>query len=191
MHSIRFKITAITVAAILVSILAVFTASFLIIRSETDQNSVGMMNLIDEDTRKSLEKYFQSIEQSVEIAANIAVEDLDSIFLVECGAIRPSGAADTRTAEQRAALDAYLRDYCTRIQAYFSGVADYTQGVTSYYYCIDPEISENEHGFFYKKIGKTGFIEQPPLDAQQLETDEILGASWYETAVRHGRPVWI
>ena len=191
MHSIRFKITAITVAAILVSILAVFTASFLIIRSETDQNSVGMMNLIDEDTRKSLEKYFQSIEQSVEIAANIAVEDLDSVFLVECGAIRPSGAADTRTAEQHASLDAYLRDYCARIQAYFSGVADYTQGVTSYYYCIDPEISQNEHGFFYKKIGKTGFIEQPPLDARQFETDEILGASWYETAVRHGRPVWI
>ena len=57
MHSIRVRITAITIIAILTSILAVFVASFLIIRSETDQNSVGMMNLIDEDTQKSLEKY--------------------------------------------------------------------------------------------------------------------------------------
>ena len=88
MHSIRVRITAITIIAILTSILAVFVASFLIIRSETDQNSVGMMNLIDEDTQKSLEKYFESIEQSVEIAANIAVEDLDSVLLVECGAVR-------------------------------------------------------------------------------------------------------
>ena len=45
MHSIRVRITAITIIAILTSILAVFVASFLIIRSETDQNSVGMMNL--------------------------------------------------------------------------------------------------------------------------------------------------
>ena len=61
MHSIRMQITAITIVAILTSILSVFIASFLIIQSETDRNSVGMMNLIDQDTRKSLEKYFESI----------------------------------------------------------------------------------------------------------------------------------
>ena len=191
MHSIRFKITAITVAAILVSILAVFSASLLIMRSETDRNSVGMLNLIEKDTQKSLEKYFENIEQSVEIAANIAVEDLDSVFLVESGAIRPSGTADTRTDEQRAALDAYLRGYCAKIQAYYSGVADYTQGVTAYYYCIDPAVSRNERGFFYMKIGKTGFIEQTPLDLENLALIERLNGTWYEAAVRCGRPVWI
>ena len=191
MHSIRFKITAITVAAILVSILAVFSASLLILRSETDRNSVGMLNLIEKDTQKSLEKYFENIEQSVEIAANIAVEDLDSVFLVESGAIRPSGTADTRTDEQRAALDAYLRGYCAKIQAYYSGVADYTQGVTAYYYCIDPAVSRNERGFFYMKIGKTGFIEQTPLDLENLAPIERLNGTWYEAAVRCGRPVWI
>ena len=191
MHSIRFKITAITVAAILVSILAVFSASLLILRSETDRNSVGMLNLIEKDTQKSLEKYFENIEQSVEIAANIAVEDLDSVFLVESGAIRPSGTADTRTDEQRAALDAYLRGYCAKIQAYYSGVADYTQGVTAYYYCIDPAVSRNERGFFYMKIGKTGFIEQTPLDLENLALIERLNGTWYEAAVRCGRPVWI
>ena len=191
MHSIRFKITAITVAAILVSILAVFSTSLLILRSETDRNSVGMLNLIEKDTQKSLEKYFENIEQSVEIAANIAVEDLDSVFLVESGAIRPSGTADTRTDEQRAALDAYLRGYCAKIQAYYSGVADYTQGVTAYYYCIDPAVSRNERGFFYMKIGKTGFIEQTPLDLENLAPIERLNGTWYEAAVRCGRPVWI
>jgi hypothetical protein len=53
MHSIRVRITAITIVAILTSILFVFAASFQILRSETDQNSVRMMNLIGEDTRKS------------------------------------------------------------------------------------------------------------------------------------------
>ncbi len=191
MHSIRIKITAITIMAILTSILSVFAASHLIFQSETDENSVGMMNLIGQDAQKSLEKYFESIEQSVEIAANIAIENLDSVLLVECGAIR-TGLEDTaQTAEQGALLDAYLDGYLGKIQEFFSGVADYTQGVTSYYYCISPEISRNKQGFYYRKIGKTGFIEQTPLDVMQLEPAEALHSTWYEAAIRKGRPVWI
>ena len=56
MRSIRVTITAITIVAILTSILSVFAASFRIIQNETDQDSVGMMNLIDQDTRRSLSK---------------------------------------------------------------------------------------------------------------------------------------
>ncbi len=191
MHSIRFKITAITVAAILTSVLFVFAASFVILRSETDQNSVAMMNLIDEDTRKTLEKYFEGIEQSVEVAANIAVEDLDSVLLVECGVLRTGAETDVQTPEQQKTLDTYLKGYCEKIQEFFSGVADYTQGVSAYYYCISPDVSRNERGFFYLKIGKTGFIEQPPLDVQHLAPVEALHATWYDAAVSKGRPCWI
>ncbi len=191
MHSIRTTITAITIVAILTSILSVFAASFLIVQNETDRNSVGMMNLIDQDTQKSLEKYFESIEQSVEIAANIAIEDLDSVFLVECGAIRVGSEASVQTDEQVAALDAYLDEYCRKIQEFFSGVADYTQGVSAYYYCINPEISQGERGFLYMKVGKTGFIEQPPIDVQHLMPLDTLHTTWYEAAVSLGRPAWI
>ena len=191
MRSIRLQITAITILAILTSILSVFAASFLIIQSETDQNSVGMMNLIDQDTQKSLEKYFEGIEQSVEIAANIAVEDLDSVFLVECGTIKADSEGNAQTAEQIAALDAYLDDYCGKIQEFFAGVADYTHGVTAYYYCVNPEVSRNTRGFFYLRIGKTGFIQQTPLDITQLKPLESLHTTWYDAAVSRGRPVWI
>ena len=191
MRSIRIQITIITIVAILTSILSVFAASYLNIRSETDQNSVGMMNLIEKDTQKSLEKYFESIEQSVEVAANIAIEDIDSVFLVECGAVRMDSEMVVQTEEQVAALDEYLAGYCDRIQAFFSGVADYTQGVTAYYYCINPEISRGERGFFYMKVGKTGFIEQTPLDVQHQIPVDTLHATWYEAAVSKGRPAWI
>ncbi len=56
MHSIRSNITIITVLVILTSVLSVFGASYLIIQKETDQKSVRMMNLINEDTDKALEK---------------------------------------------------------------------------------------------------------------------------------------
>ena len=191
MHSIRVRITTLTIMAILTSILAVFVASYMVIRNETDQNSVRMMNLIDQDTQKSLEKYFESIEQSVEIAANIAVEDMDSVFLMECGAIKTDSGEHVRTDEQIAILDDYLNNYCKKIQNYFAGVADYTQGVTAYFYCLNPEISQNVRGFFYMKVGKTGFIEQPPLDVLHLETEETLHATWYDAAIAEGCPVWI
>lgn len=191
MYSIRIKITIITIVAILTSILSVFAASFTILLGETDRNSVGMMNLIVQDTQKSLEKYFESIEQSVEVAANIAIEDLDSVFLVECGAIRTDSQESVQTEEQIAALDAYLAAYCDKIQDFFAGVADYTHGVTAYYYCISPEISQTERGFYYKKVGKTGFIEQSSLDVAALAPAPNLNETWYEAAVNRGRPVWI
>ena len=191
MRSIRTTITAITILAILTSILSVFVASFLIIQNETDRNSVSMMNLIDHDTQKSLEKYFESIEQSVEIAANIAINELDTVFLMECGAIQIGDEKAVQTAEQLSAMDDYLKSYCARIQSFFSGVADYTQGVTSYYYCINPDINPNRHGFYYMKVGKTGFIEQQPLDVRHLRPMETLHGTWYEAAVSRGRPVWM
>ena len=191
MHSIRIQITIITILAILTSILAVFTASFLSIKEETDQNSVRMMNLIEQDTQKNLEKYFESIEQSVEITANIATEDLDSLLLVENGVIRTDSDTAVQTEEQIEALNAYLDEYCGKIQGTFAGVADYTQGVTAYYYCISPEISPENKGFFYLKIGKTGFIEQEPLDVQHLLPVDTLRDTWYDAAVSIGRPAWV
>ena len=191
MRSIRFNITVITVLVILTSVLSVFWASYFIIQNETDQNSVRIMNLINQDTDKALEKYFGSVSQSAEITSKIAIDELDSVFLVNCGVVK-SGADDkTQTPEQIEALDEYLIAYCDRIQGLFSGVANNSEGVSSYYYCIAPEISKNVHGFFFTEMGKTGLVEQTPLDASNLEPEEHLGATWYETAVNMGRPGWV
>ncbi len=191
MHSIRTQITVITIAAILTSILAVFAASFISIKGETDRNSAQMLYLIEQDTQKNLEKYFDSIEQSVEVAANLAIESLDSVLLVESGLVTADAEAFSQTEEQIAALDEYLKSYCKYVQNFFAGVADYTQGVTAYYYSIDPGVSTDERGFFYQKIGKTGFIEQTPLDVKRLLPVDVLHDTWYDAAVKKGRPVWL
>ncbi len=191
MRSIRSTITLITILVILTSIISVSCASQIIIRNETDENTVDMMNLINDSTEWLLDNYFQSIEQSVGIVANIAVDDLDSVFLVECGIDNSGTEESIQTSEQRKELDEYIDAYCEKLQKIFSGVAGNTQGVIAYYYCIDPQISINEHGFFYMKQGKTGLIEQNPLDVSSLKTSEELGASWYDTAVAMGCPGWI
>ena len=190
MHSIRSTITIITVLVILTSVLSVFGASYFIIQKETDEDSVRMMNLINEDTERALEKYFESIEQSGEIIANIAVDDLDSVLLVNYGAVKTGLNDIEQTPEQIEALDEYLAAYCENIEVIFAGIADNTQGVFSYFYCISPEISHNVHGFFYMKEGKTGLIKQEPLDASNLTPEEHLGSTWYDVAVNMGSPGW-
>ncbi len=191
MHSIRSTITIITVLIILTSALSVFGASYFIVQRETDQNSVRVMNLINEDTNKALEKYIGSIEQSAEITSNMAIEDLDSAILVNNGAVKIGKDNNNQTPDQMKALDGYLVSYCDKIQGLFSAVADNTQGVNSYYYCINPEISRNVHGFYYSKAGKTGLVKKDPLDATKLEPEEHLGATWYDVAVAMGSPGWV
>ena len=93
--------------------------------------------------------------------------------------------------KQAERLDAYLAEHCTKIQDAFRSVASHTYGVVSYYYCISPEISRNQHGFFYSKVGKTGFYEQKPLDAAQLDPEDLEHNTWYFTPIRRGRPSWV
>ncbi len=189
MHSIRFKITAITIVAILTTILCVFGASYLSLYAEHDRSSERMMNLVGQDAGKAVEKYTESIEQSMEMITNIAIDWLDSVVLAENGAI--GGNGEPRTPEQIAALDAYMAEYCERVQGTFTSLASHTHGVVSYYYCINPEISENEHGFFFSRVGKTGFERQTPLDARQLDPADIDHTTWYYTPIQRGRPSWI
>ena len=188
-NSIRFKITAITVAAILAAVLTVFAVSYTPIRTETDQRSVEMMRLIGENTKNELDEFFLSLEQSVSLAANMAADALDSVVLVECGAAGSS--AGQKTPEQTARLDAYIAEHCERVLKVFGNAASHTHGVITYYYCINPEISQSEHGFFYSRVGKAGFVEQEPLDARTLDPADIGHTTWYYTPIQRGRPSWV
>ena len=189
MRSIRVKITLITVAAILTTILGVFAACYTTVQAESDRRSVEMMNLIGSAEQEKLEKYFIGVEQSVEMASKIAGDTLDSVFLVENGVSVIRG--NVRTSKQQEKLDEYLTGHCEAIQTAFESVASRTQGVITYYYCISPDISVNEHGFFYSKVGKPGFAQQPPLDARELDPNDLEHTTWYYTPIKRGRPSWI
>ena len=192
MQSIRFKITAIAIAAILTAIFSIIAASYSTIQSETDRQSVEIMKLIRDDTKNMLDEYFAGIEQSVGMAANMAVDSLDSVVLVECGAAGTSFIdISERTPEQTARLDAYIAEHCEQVQKTFASVGTHTNGVISYYYCINPEISRSEHGFFYSRIGKAGFVRQTPLDAGTLDPEDQEHTTWYFTPIRRGRPSWV
>ncbi|MBR0367166.1 MAG: EAL domain-containing protein [Clostridia bacterium] len=189
-NSIRFRITAISVVAILVAIILIFASSYNSIRNETNRRSVEEMRLIGKDTKNTLDEYFESIEQSVGMAANMAVDSLDSVTLVQCGAAG-SRANEPRTPQQTARLDAYIEEHCVQTLSTFESVASHTNGVIAYYYCINPEISQSAHGFYYSRFGKAGFVAQPPLDASTFDPSDANHSTWYYTPIQHGRPCWV
>ncbi|MDO5701766.1 MAG: EAL domain-containing protein [Lachnospiraceae bacterium] len=191
MHSIRVKITAIVIAAILTGIVSVIGVSFFTVETQNDRSTAAMLNLLCVNVQKSLDDYIESIEQSTEMTANIAGDSLDSLRLAEYGVVGSKAGKSARTAEQTEKLDAYLAEYCKRVQEDFQSVADHTQGVVTYYYCIDTSVSENEHGFFYSNVGRSGFEEQPPLDARDLDPEDTEHTTWYYTPIKRGRPSWV
>lgn len=193
MHSIRFKITAITIAEILTAMLCVFLVSFSIIQAENDRRSVEMMDVIAQDTQKALEKYTDNIENSVETLGNLASDKVDSTVLLQNGiqAGVGVGTGTGRTPEQATQIDTYISEYTNDLLIDSASVANHTHGVVCYYYCINPDVSTVSHGFFYSRVGKTGFAEQPPLDARELDRTDMEHFAWYFTPIERGRPTWV
>lgn len=190
MHSIRIKITAITMAAILVCILVLGGLGIHALQTESDRSSAEEMNLISENVQELLDAYLNSIKQSMSMANNVAEDSLANISLQDYG-VEPGGVSPTQTAAQAAGLEAILSRHCDMILNAFSSVANHTSGVVTYYYCINPDVCPTMHGFFYSKVGLADFEEQPPLDARELDPSDIEHTTWYYTPIRRGSPTWV
>lgn len=191
MHSIRSRIIALTAAAVLLCMLAFAAVTYTTLRTEWDRSAAANMNLLSRNVQQSLDEYLGSIRQSVEMAAHYATDILDPVVLVECGAAGSAAENGPRTPEQAERLDQYLATHSADVQEAFASVANHTSGVVTYYYCIAAEISENGHGFYYSRAGKSGFEEQLPLDARDMDPEDMEHSTWYYTTIRRGRPSWI
>lgn len=189
-HSIRAKITAVTIAAILTTVAAVFIAIISTVQVENDRRTAELMELITNDTAKSVERYLDSIQQSVEATASMADASLDSSVLIRTGAAGEYTKPEDRTQAQNTELDTYLEEYCERLQESFGSFADRTYGASSYFYCISPDVSSRVHGFYYSRAGKTGFTENAPINAGRLDSGDDRNV-WYYTPVTRGRPSWV
>ena len=183
MHSIRMKITAVTIAAILTSIFVLGGIGILTIGVESDQTSVERMRLLTENTQQSLNAYLASVEQSVEMAIHMADDSLQKLDMFLLGSVH--------TQEQQEALDKEIAEHCAAVEHAFSSIANYTNGVVTYYYCINADLGSTEHGFFWSKVGEDEFVKQPPLDSTELDINDTEHTTWYYQPLKAGRAVWV
>ena len=183
MHSIRTKIMAVTIAAILTSILALGGIAVLTMGVESDRSSAEKLMLITENIQRQLDAYLDSIEQSVSMAmrmANDALGDPDIVYLGNSG-----------TPDQVKKLDAAMTKHCAEVEHAFSSIANNTNGIVTYYYCINSDYGSSEHGFFWSKLDNDTFSRQPPLISTELDPNDSEHTTWYYSPLKAGRPIWI
>ena len=183
MHSIRTKIMAVTIAAIVTSILALGGIGVLTIGVESDRSSAEKLMLISENIQGKLNAYLDSLQQSVSMAVHMADDALDDPDIAYLG--------DSGTPEEAEKLDAALAKHCAQVEHAFGSIANNTGGIVTYYYCINSDYGSSEHGFFWSRLDSDAFVRQPPLISSELDPADIEHTTWYYSPLKAGRPVWI
>ena len=186
---------SLTIAAILVSLLSVGAMSVYSVKLEGDQHTAQSMSLICDNCRRNLNEYLNSVEQSVDMVTRYVSETLSSVDLMNGGVIGMSGAEqEPRTdwdTERQNQLDTRLNAHMEMARTVFRSVANHTNGVITYYYRMNPEISRDVEGFLFSKIGSAQFSELQPTPIPKYDPDDIAHVGWYYLPLQRGRPSWI
>ncbi len=196
MHSIRSKIMALTIAAILVTSLSLCAIAVTAQWSEEKRSAEERMRLICENSCYSINEYLNSIEQSVDMVSRFTTEQLEDAPLVSGGAAGLSGMGVSashreRSAERQLALDRYLEDFLSRVEIVFRTVARHTSGVVTYYLRVNPEVSENVSGFFYTDTEGKGFAQMALTVIEDYDPEDVSHVGWYYIPMRQGMATWL
>lgn len=167
MHSIRTKTTLLTVCAIVASITIVTLMGAIAIRDIGKSDSGQLLTLLCESGEKNLDSYFESVEQSVQMVSAYVESDLEGL------------APDQ--------LDAHIG----RAKDIFSKMTHRTNGVLTYYYRIDPEVSKTEKGFWFVNVNGEGFKEHEVTDITLYDTNDTSKLVWFTVPKDTGEPMWL
>ena len=167
MKSIRTKTTLLTVIAIIVSTCIATVIGVTAIRNIGNSSSDKMLLLLCETGQKNLDYYFESVEQSVDMLASFIEEDMDGID------------------------DASLSAHLERAETLFEKTAYATNGVLTYYYRIDPHISETEKGFWFTNLDGEGFEEHEPTDITLYDIQDTSKLVWFTVPMATGKSIWL
>ena len=167
MHSLRTRITFLTVWLIVIAVTVVTLVSVLFIRNNERHESEQLLLLLCESGERNLDYYFNSVQKSVEKISSFAETDLDGL---EAG---------------------QLSRHIKRVEKYFGEMASKTNGVLTYYYRIDPEISETVKGFWYTDLDGEGFVEHEVTDITLYDTQDTSKLVWFTVPKHTGESIWL
>ena len=167
MHSIRTKMTLLTVCVIIITVTSMALLSVFFIRNNEMQESNQLLLLLCETGEKNLDYYFNSVQKSVSKVASFVESDLDGL--------EPDK----------------LARHVNRVGKQFDIMASKTNGVLTYYYRIDPAISNTVKGFWYTDLDGEGFVEHEVTDITLYDTQDTSKLVWFTVPKYEGEPVWL
>lgn len=167
MRSIRTKITLLTVIAIIVALSIATVIGVITIRKLGRDDADQMLHLTTTTGALHLESYFDSVEHSVETVSTLV-----------------QGSFEGMPFE-------HLDNQVERARNLFGRIAYNTNGVLTYYFRIDPEISDTVKGFWYVNQDGNGFEEHEVTDITQFDTDDTSALVWFTVPKATKRGVWL
>ncbi|MBR0145418.1 MAG: cache domain-containing protein, partial [Eubacterium sp.] len=167
MKSIRSRITWIIVIAIILSAGSVLALGIRDIVELGQSSSEQALKLLCENGEKNLDFHFDSVGQSVEMVASYAEADIES------------GSTDD------------LKEHVKRVDIFFGKIARQTNGVLTYYYRLDPSVSEDATGFWYVDANGNGFTEHEVTDITKYDLNDTTQLVWYTVPRASREPVWL
>lgn len=167
MHSIRIKITAMTVSVIITAMAVAAVFGITGIRNIGSRSANQILLLLCETGEKNLDHYFESVEQSVEMVSAYVESDLDGLE------------------------DDQLQAHLNRVSDIFQRLTYRTNGVLTYYYRIDPAVSTRAKGFWYVNLDGEGFVEHEVTDITLYDTEDTSSLVWFTVPKVTGKSVWL
>ena len=159
--------TLLTVCAIIVAMVIATLLGAIALKNVGSSTSDDMLLLLCKSGERNLDAYFESVEQSVEMVTAYVESDLDGV-----------------ETEQ---LQAHLE----RVKDIFERLAYKTSGVLTYYYRVDPAVSETAKGFWFVNLDGEGFVEHEVTDITQYDTEDTTRLVWFTVPKATGRSIWL
>ena len=167
MHSLRSRITLLTICVTIAAVVIVTTMSMLFIIKSEQREGEQTLLLLCETGERNLDYYFNSVEKSIGRVATFASDDLSGM--------------------EEGDFDGHVE----RVREYFDEVAHKTNGVKTYYYRIDPEYSDSVKGFWYTDMGGDDFEEHEVTDITKYDTSDTSHLVWFTVPKATGEGVWL
>ena len=167
MRSLRTRITLMTVCVIIIAVTVVTLLSVFFIRRNEQREADQLQLLLCETGEKNLDYYFNSVQKSVRKVASFVEADLEGLE------------------------DEQLERHMERVGKYFDEMASKTNGVLTYYYRVDPEVSGTVKGFWYTDLTGEGFAEHEVTDITLYDTADTSRLVWFTVPKYNGTPVWL
>ncbi len=167
MYSIRTKISAATIGAIIITMIIATVLGVVAIRDIGTSSAEKMLLLLCEAGQKNLDGYLEDLEQNVGVVSAYVEADLDGLS------------------------DEALQAHLDRVSDFFKKVMIRTAGVKTYYYRIDPTVSSTVKGFWYVDLDGEGFREHEVTDITRYDTSDTSALVWFTVPKYEGKAVWL
>ncbi|WP_027205429.1 diguanylate cyclase domain-containing protein [Butyrivibrio fibrisolvens] len=167
MRSLRTRITVTMLLIVCGALMLVtFLSAVYIQRTESRESEEILMNMCEAGVR-SLDYYFDSVEDTVIKVTDYAENHLEGL-----------GKDD---------LEAHMEIVCD----YFDMMASKTKGVLTYYYRIDPSVSTDVKGFWYVNVAGEGFKEHEVTDITLYDVEDTSKLVWFTAPKHEGKAIWL